>query len=299
MVQWARMKGGRRMYDLTDREVVSYLCQKHGFQFKKGFGQNFLTNEEVLFQISSAAEAKGNGILEIGPGFGTLTAALAHEAEKVVSVEVDNRLFPVLSETLAGFSNIKIVEGDVLKVNLPQLLETEFPGMEVSVAANLPYYITTPILMKLLSEKLPIRNVVVMVQKEVADRMLAAPGSKDYGALTLAVQYYSKPSLVTVVPKSDFVPSPKVDSAVVKLEVLDRPSVEVGDEAFFFKFVKAVFTQRRKTLVNGIKNSGLAGAMSKEEIEEMLFSCDLDKNTRGETLPIEKFAEIVKKLKKI
>ena len=285
------------MYDLTDKEVIYHLAKEHGFQFKKGFGQNFLTDKEVLAAISRAACGAGEeGVLEIGPGFGTLTAALAQRAGKVVSVEVDPRLFPVLHETLAGFSNIKIVEGDILKVDLPALLREEFGGEKVSVAANLPYYITTPILMRLLEEELPLRRIVVMVQKEVADRMMAAPGGKDYGALSLAVQYYAEPRLICRVPAEKFVPVPKVDSAVVELSVPDAPRIEVGDVGRFFRFVKGVFAQRRKTLVNGIKNAGFAGEKSKEEIETILLSCGLDKNVRGETLTLESFAEIFKKL---
>ena len=285
------------MYDLTNKDVIYHLAKEHGFQFKKGFGQNFLTNEEVLFSICRAACPTGEeGVLEIGPGFGTLTAALAQVAKKVVSVEVDNRLFPVLRETLAGFQNIKIIEGDILRVDLPALLSEEFGGEEVSVAANLPYYITTPILMRLLEEKLPVKNIVVMVQKEVAERMTALPGGKEYGALSVAVRYYAEPKIAEWVPKEDFVPVPKVDSAVVALRLLDSPRVEGVDEKRFFRMIKGVFAQRRKTLVNGLKNSGFAGDKSKEEIEEILLSCGLDKNVRGETLSIETFAQIMKKL---
>ena len=287
---------GDFMYDLTNRDVIYHLAQSHGFQFKKGFGQNFLTDPEVLIEICRAADQKEGGILEIGPGFGTLTAALAQSAKKVVAVEVDKRLFPVLHETLAGFQNIQIVEGDILKVDIPTLLSEEFGDMPVSVAANLPYYITTPILMKLLEGKLPIRRIVVMVQKEVAERMMASPGRKDYGALSIAVQYYASPRLVCTVPKEDFVPMPKVDSAVVALDLLDAPRVEVADEKRFFRLIKAVFAQRRKTLVNGLKNSGFAGDKTKEEIEEILALCGLDKNIRGETLSIETFAQIAKNL---
>ena len=285
------------MYDLTNREVIYHLAQSHGFQFKKGFGQNFLTNEEVLFSICRAACPEGGeGVLEIGPGFGTLTAALAQTAKRVVSVEVDERLFPVLKETLAGFQNIRIVAGDILKVDLLSLLKEEFGEEKVSVAANLPYYITTPILMRLLEESLPIRRIVVMVQKEVADRMMASPGKKDYGALSVAVQYYAEPHLICTVPKEDFVPAPKVDSAVVALDILDTPRVRVDDTKRFFRFVKGVFAQRRKTLINGIKNAGFAGDKTKEDLAEIFQLCGLDKNVRGETLPIETFAEILKKL---
>lgn len=278
------------MYDLTSPAVIRHLCDEHGFSFKKSFGQNFLTDKDVLFDIADAADAEG--ILEIGPGFGTLTAALAQKAKKVVSVELDKSLEPVLNETLAGFENITIHFNDIMKTDIAQLIDDELEGMEVSVAANLPYYVTTPILMKLLEGKYRFKNIVVMVQKEVADRIVAKPGKKDYGALTLAVGYYAEASIIDNVPSEKFIPSPKVDSAVVALKILRAPPIE-ADEKDYFRLVKAAFSQRRKTLLNALANSGAYG--SKENIKAVLEQMGYDINVRGETLSMKEFSDLAVK----
>ena len=278
------------MYSLTDRKTIEYLCKKYDFRFKKGLGQNFLTDESVLVNVAEAADIENGGVLEIGPGFGVLTAVLAQRAKKVLAVEIDEKVMPVLAETLAGFENIEIVNKDILKCDVKELIEEHFGDEKISVAANLPYYITTPIIMKLLEDKLPLKNIVVMVQKEVAERMCAAPGGKDYGAVTVAVNYYSEPSLICNVGRHLFVPAPNVDSAVLKLKLRDKPPVEVVSEKTFFSVVKASFSQRRKTLANALKNSGNFGTA--ENIESVLAAAGIDKMIRGERLSIEEFAKI-------
>lgn len=274
--------------DLTSPKVIRDLREKFGFTFKKGLGQNFLTSETVLEKIVDAADVE-DGVIEVGPGFGVLTSSLAQSSKKVVSIEIDERLIEVLDFTLAEYDNIKIVNEDILKLDLKKLIDEEFNGRAVSIAANLPYYITTPIITKLLEEKLPIKNIVVMVQKEVAERMSALPGTKDYGAITVLCRYFTEPSVVTRVPASLFVPPPKVDSAVLKLKVLDKPSVEVSDEKTFFKVVKAAFSQRRKTLLNCL-SSGFS--MSKAELSDLLESVNVVPSRRGETLSLQEFADI-------
>lgn len=275
------------MYELTDTKIIKYLCQKYGFQFAKSMGQNFITDPEVPLTMAQTATENSEGIIEIGPGFGVLTAVLANNAEKVVSIELDKRLQPVLSETLAGYDNVSFIWEDCLKVNLKELIETEFSGMNVSVAANLPYYITTPIIMNLLESGLGFKKIVVMIQKEVAERLCAKPGGKEYGAISIATQYYSKPEIIKNVPASAFIPAPKVDSAVVCMEILDKPSVMPKDEKLFFKLIKAAFSQRRKTLVNALSSSGAFG--SKEDVMQAIETAGFDKNIRGEALSIAEF----------
>ena len=275
------------MYELTDTKIIKYLCQKYGFQFAKSMGQNFITDPEVPLTMAQTATENSEGIIEIGPGFGVLTAVLANNAEKVVSIELDKRLQPVLSETLAGYDNVSFIWEDCLKVNLKELIETEFSGMNVSVAANLPYYITTPIIMNLLESGLGFKKIVVMIQKEVAERLCAKPGGKEYGAISIATQYYSKPEIIKIVPASAFIPAPKVDSAVVCMEILDKPSVMPKDEKLFFKLIKAAFSQRRKTLVNALSSSGAFG--SKEEVLGTIEKAGFDPNVRGEALSIAEF----------
>ena len=281
------------MYDLTSPSVIRHLCDEFGFSFKKGFGQNFLTDADVLLSIAEAAGSEG--VLEIGPGFGTLTAVLGNRAKKVVSIEIDRTLEPVLKTTLAGFDNIKIHFADVMKTDLKELINEEFPGMSLSVAANLPYYVTSPILMKLLEEKLPFENIVVMVQKEVAERIVAKPGTKDYGALTLAVSYYAEAEIITTVPAESFVPAPKVDSAVVSMKLLKEPPID-APEKDYFRLVKASFAQRRKTMLNALSNAGFYG--SKDDIKAVLEGLGYDSNLRGETLSMEEFSEIAKRFAK-
>lgn len=274
--------------DLTSPKTIRVIQEKFGFTFKKGLGQNFLTSRDVLLQIAGAAETRG-GVLEIGPGFGVLTQTLAENAEKVVSIEIDERLLPVLQYTLSDYDNVKIVQGDVMKLDLAELIKREFGGEKISVAANLPYYITTPIIAKLLEEGLPLKNIIVMVQKEVAERLSAKEGGKDYGAVTVMCRYYTEPEIVTKVPASLFVPPPKVDSAVLRLRVLDEPAVKVKDEKAFFKVVRAAFSQRRKTLLNCLCS---AFPTPKAEMSALLEGAGIEPTRRGETLSLEEFARI-------
>ena len=278
------------MYELTDPKIIKYLCAKYGFTFAKSMGQNFITDASVPAAMAQEATSDAQGVIEIGPGFGTLTAPLALAAEKVVSIELDKRLEKVLAETLAGFSNVSFIWEDCLKVNLKELMENEFADMQVSVAANLPYYITTPIIMNLLESRLPFKKIVVMIQKEVAERLCASPGGKDYGAISVATQYFSKPQIIKHVPAGAFIPAPKVDSSVVSMEILAAPSVSPKDEKLFFKVIKAAFSQRRKTLVNALSSSGVFG--SKEEVAAAVEAVGLSPTVRGEALSIEQFCAL-------
>ena len=278
------------MYELTDPKIIKYLCSKYGFTFAKSMGQNFITDVSVPMTLAQEATENAQGVIEIGPGFGTLTAPLALSAEKVISIELDKRLRDVLDETLAGFSNVSFIWEDCLKVNLKELIETEFSGMDVSVAANLPYYITTPIIMNLLESRLPFKKIVVMIQKEVAERLCAEPGGKEYGAISVSAQYFSKPKIIKHVPAASFIPAPKVDSAVVSMEVLETLSVSPKDEKLFFKVIKAAFSQRRKTLINALSGSGAFG--NKEDVARAVEALGLSSTVRGEALSVEKFCEL-------
>lgn len=274
--------------DLTSPRTIRSIQEKFGFTFKKGLGQNFLTSQNVLEEIVDAAEID-SGVIEVGPGFGVLTSELAKNSNKVVTIEIDERLLDVLEYTLADYDNVKIVNADILKLDLHKLIQEEFGDEKVSIAANLPYYITTPIITKLLEEKLPLKNIVVMVQKEVALRMAAKPSSKDYGAITVLCQYYTEPSVVTNVPASLFVPPPKVDSAVLKLKIREKPAVQVQDEKMFFRVVKAAFSQRRKTLLNCLCSNF---SFPKEEMSALLEGIGIMPSRRGETLSLQEFADI-------
>ena len=274
--------------DLTSPRTIRSIQEKFGFTFKKGLGQNFLTSQNVLEEIVDAAEID-SGVIEVGPGFGVLTSELAKNSDKVVTIEIDERLLDVLEYTLADYDNVKIVNADILKLDLHKLIQEEFGDEKVSIAANLPYYITTPIITKLLEEKLPLKNIVVMVQKEVALRMAAKPSSKDYGAITVLCQYYTEPSVVTNVPASLFVPPPKVDSAVLKLKIREKPAVQVQDEKMFFRVVKAAFSQRRKTLLNCLCSNF---SFPKEEMSALLEGIGIMPSRRGETLSLQEFADI-------
>lgn len=281
--------------DLTSPKTIRTIAEQFGFTFKKGLGQNFLTSQTVLEEIADAAEIDGGGVLEIGPGFGVLTQELSKHAKKVVSIEIDERLNDVLDYTLAECENVKIINADVMKTDLPKLIADEFGNERISVAANLPYYITTPIITMLLEQKLAINNIVIMIQKEVAQRLNAQPGTKDYGAITLLCRYYTEPEIITTVPAGLFVPPPKVDSAVLKLRILDEPAVKVKDEAVFFKTVKAAFAQRRKTLLNCLAQ---AFPMAKPELTELMEGIGIAPSRRGETLSIEEFAKLADALTK-
>ena len=276
------------MENLTNISVIKDIFERHGFTFSKALGQNFIVNPSVCPKIAEMGNAKpGWGIIEIGAGVGVLTAELARRADKVVCIEIDSRLLPVLDETLAEFDNIKIVNEDVLKVDLHKLIEQEFAGMPVAVCANLPYYITSPIIMNLLEAHLPIASLTVMVQKEAAARLCAEPGSREVGAVSIAVRYYSDPKILFQVSRGSFLPAPDVDSTVIRLDVRDRPPVEVGSEEQFFKVVRAAFSQRRKTLPNTL-SAGLG--IPKAQAIEMLEKAGIPTNLRAEQLTLDQFA---------
>lgn len=269
------------------KEIVS----KYGFRFSKSLGQNFLVDGNIITKICEGADiTEADGIIEIGPGIGTLTQQLSKYAKKVIAVELDTKLLPILEETLEGIDNVKVINSDILKVDIKKLIEEEFEGLNVKVVANLPYYITTPIIMKLLEEKLDIKSISVMIQKEVAERMIADPGSKDYGALSVAVQYHSDPKIIANVPSSVFIPKPNVDSAVIRLDVYKNPPVEVIDEKLMFKVVKSAFGQRRKTVLNALSGGYLE--LDKDIIRDVLEIAEIDPKKRGEVLSKEDFAHI-------
>lgn len=268
------------------------VLQKYHFVFQKKFGQNFLIDTHVLDKIIRAAEIGSDDcVLEIGPGIGTMTQYLACAAKKVIAVEIDRALIPILEDTLDGFDNVRVINEDVLKVDIAELAEKENGGKPIKVVANLPYYITTPIIMGLFENHVPLKSITVMVQKEVADRMQVGPGTKDYGALSLAVQYYAKPYIVANVPPNCFMPRPKVGSAVIRLERYEEPPVAVKDEKLMFRIIRASFNQRRKTLVNGLKNFPELD-YTKEEIEEAVEKLGRGISVRGEALTLEEFAKL-------
>ena len=269
------------------------VLQKYHFNFQKKFGQNFLIDTTVLDRIISSAEiTKEDCVLEIGPGIGTMTQYLACAAREVVAVEIDKVLIPILEgDTLKAFDNVTVINEDILKVDINKLVEEKNGGRPIKVVANLPYYITTLIIMGLFESHVPIESITIMVQKEVADRMKTGPGSKDYGALSLAVQYYADPQIVANVPPNCFMPRPKVGSAVIRLERYEKPPVEVKDEKLMFRIIRASFNQRRKTLVNGLKNSQEI-PFSKEQIEQALGMCGLSLSVRGEALTLAQFAQL-------
>ena len=268
------------------------VLQKYNFVFQKKFGQNFLIDTHVLDKIVAAAEiTKDDFVLEIGPGIGTMTQYLACAARKVVAVEIDKALIPILEDTLSDYDNARVINNDVLKVDIAKLAEEENDGKPIKVVANLPYYITTPIIMGLFENHVPIKSITVMVQKEVADRMQVGPGTKDYGALSLAVQYYAKPYIVANVPPNCFMPRPKVGSAVIRLERYEEPPVKVKDEKLMFRIIRASFNQRRKTLANGLKNSAELD-YTKEEVEAAIEALGRGTSIRGEALTLEEFAKL-------
>lgn len=284
------------MRSLTSPRQLKDLLARHGFNFSKSLGQNFLVDQNILNKIIEGARInKYDLVLEVGPGAGTLTRALASQAKKVAAVEIDKRLIPILDETLKDFDNVDLIQADILKLDIQGLVDDVFDGQSFKLVANLPYYITTPIIMRFLEEGLPFKSIVVMVQKEVAERMMASKGTKDYGSLTVAVQYYTQPRLITRVPASVFIPPPKVDSIVLALDKRDKPPVEVKDQAAFFALVKAVFSQRRKTLLNTIHASGICD-LEKDKLRLLLEGLGIDPSRRGETLSIEDMAKIANAL---
>ena len=285
------------MKSIVNPSSTKELLKQFDFRMTKRLGQNFLIDKNILDEIIEGAElTKDDYVLEIGPGMGSMTQKLCESAGKVVAIEIDKKLIPVLSVTLAEYDNITVINGDILKLDLKEVLKEHFGDSKAKVIANLPYYITTPIIMKLLEEKLDLQSITIMVQKEVGDRIKAVPGGKVYGALSVAVQYYAKPSQVLFVPPQSFIPQPDVDSIVLKLDILPKPAVEVESESLFFKVVKASFGQRRKTLLNAL-TAGNFG-LSKEQMKEVLISVDVEENRRGETLSLQEFANIANKLHK-
>lgn len=274
------------------------VLQKYGFVFQKRFGQNFLIDTHVLEKIiEQSGVTKEDVVLEIGPGIGTMTQYLAEAAKEVVAVEIDDALIPILSDTLKEWDNVTVIHNDILKTDIKKISDEKNHGKPIKVVANLPYYITTPIIMGLFESKVPVASITVMVQKEVADRMQTGPGSKDYGALSLAVQYYAEPEIVANVPPNCFMPRPKVGSAVIRLTRHENPPVDVKNEKLMFRIIRASFNQRRKTLVNGLKNSQELN-FTKEQIEEAMTNCELALNIRGEALTLEEFAALSNELNK-
>ena len=279
---------------LSNPQETIKVIQENNFTFHKKYGQNFLIDSHVIDKIIAAAEInKYTKVLEIGPGIGTLTQYLAEAAEEVVAVEIDDKLIPILDKTLADYDNVRIIHGDILKQDIASIFGDE----PFKIVANLPYYITTPIIMSLLESKVPAESITVMIQKEVAERMQAAPGSKDYGALSLAVQYYAEPYLAANVPPNCFMPRPNVGSAVIRLKRLAVPSVEVQDDKQMFKLIRGAFNQRRKTLANAVSNfEGLS--YNRQDVEEALAKLGLDSRVRGEALSLEQFAALSDALSK-
>ena len=281
------------MNRLSDIGTIKEILGRHGFTFSKSLGQNFLINPSVCPRMAELSGAeKGVGVIEIGPGIGVLTNELCKLADKVVAVELDKRLLPVLDETLAEYDNIKVINADVMELDLNALIAEEFEGMDVVVCANLPYYITSPIIMKLLEDKLPIKAITVMVQKEAAQRICAEVGSRMSGAVTVSVNYYAKPSMLFSVSAGSFIPAPKVDSAAIRLDILSKPPVQTNEKKFF-AVIKAAFSQRRKVISNSL-SSGLS--LSKEKTLEILKSANVPSNARAEKLSLDDFANIANNL---
>lgn len=287
------------MEKLSNPQVTIETIQKYGFDFQKKYGQNFLIDARVLDKIIAAAEiGPEDCVLEIGPGIGTMTQYLAEQAGKVIAVEIDDKLIPILQETLKDYDNVRIIHQDVMKLDLNELAATENHGKPMKVVANLPYYITTPIIMGLFEQNVPLQNITVMVQKEVADRMQVGPGTKEYGALSLAVQYYAKPYIVANVPPNCFIPRPNVASAVIRLTRYTEPPVAVKNEKLMFQLIRASFNQRRKTLVNGIGNAAQLN-YTKEQMQQALERMGASPTVRGETFTLEDFARLSDTLEEI
>ena len=286
------------MEKLVNPQKTIEIIQKNEFAFQKRFGQNFLVDARVLDKIiQSAGVTKEDCVLEVGPGIGTMTQALSEAARQVVAVEIDDHLIPILQETLKECPNVKVIHGDILKTDVKAIADEYNEGCPLHVIANLPYYITTPIIMGLFESGVPLKSITIMVQKEVADRMKAEPGTKDYGALSLAVQYYAEPYLVANVPPNCFIPRPNVGSAVIRLTRHEQPPVQVADEKLMFRLIRAAFNQRRKTLANSLNNSSEL-FFPKEQIQEAIAALDVSPSVRGEALSLEQFAQLANLLSK-
>ena len=286
------------MEKLVNPQKTIEVIQKNEFAFQKRFGQNFLVDARVLDKIiQSAGVTKEDCVLEVGPGIGTMTQALSEAARQVVAVEIDDHLIPILQETLKECPNVKAIHGDILKTDVKAIADEYNEGCPLHVIANLPYYITTPIIMGLFESGVPLKSITIMVQKEVADRMKAEPGTKDYGALSLAVQYYAEPYLVANVPPNCFIPRPNVGSAVIRLTRHEQPPVQVADEKLMFRLIRAAFNQRRKTLANSLNNSPEL-FFPKEQIQEAIAALDVSPSVRGEALSLEQFAQLANLLSK-
>lgn len=284
--------------ELSSSKVTKSIIQKYGFKFTKSLGQNFLINEHILDEIVDSANiSKDDVVLEIGTGIGTLTRKLCERAGKVVAVEIDSKLIPILKETLADFDNIDIINKDILKIDINEELKNLKIDKKVKVVANLPYYITTPIIMKMLEEKVNVNCMVLMLQKEVAQRINAKESTKDYGSLSIAVQYYCDTQIVCKVPKNSFIPEPNVDSLVIKLTVNEERKVKVDDEELFFKIVRGSFAKRRKTIINSL--AGYEDLLSKDKLEKLLEMSNIDSKRRGETLTIQEFANLTQNYNKV
>lgn len=280
--------------DIATPVRTKEILNQYGFSFKKSLGQNFIIDPNILRNIVSYANlSEESGAIEIGPGIGALTEHLARNCKKVVAFEIDGRLLPVLEDTLSSYSNVKVIHSDILKADVAKVIEEEMQGIkDIMVVANLPYYVTTPILMKLLHDRLPIRGLVVMMQKEVADRITAKPGTKNYGSLSIAVQYYATAEVVMTVPKTVFMPQPNVDSAVIRLTMRNMPPIQVIDEDFLFIVARASFAQRRKTILNNLQSGLPSGKEKKQQIVDALNQCGIEPTRRGETLTIEEFGKL-------
>jgi len=286
------------MERLTSPRTIKYIMEKYGFKFTKGLGQNFIIDDNVLERIMEGSDiSKDDVILEIGPGIGVMTNVLCENAKKVVSIEIDKSLIPVLSETVGHHDNLKIINKDVLKVDLLGLVKEEFGEQKPKLIANLPYYVTTPIIMMFLEERIPVSDLIVMIQREVADRIIAKPSTKAYGALSVVVQYFTEPSIVTRVSRGSFMPMPNVDSSVIRLKVRDNPPVELIDESVFFLTIKDGFGKRRKTLLNALSSGFLK--ISKDQAKIALDLAGIPENTRGEALSIDEFATLANAIYKV
>lgn len=284
------------MAHLASPAATIAVLDKFDFDFKKKFGQNFLIDENIVAGIvEGAGVTKDDFVIEVGPGIGTMTQFLCEAAREVVAVEIDKKLLPVLDDTLSAYDNVEVINEDILKVDINKLVEEKNGGKPAKVVANLPYYITTPIIMGLFESHVPLSSITIMVQKEVADRMQVGPGTKDYGALSLAVQYYAKPKVILNVPASCFMPRPNVDSAVIRLDAYDTPPVPVNDEKLMFKIIRAAFMQRRKTMVNALSNAGIG--ISKDQVRAALNKMELSETIRGEALTLEQFATLANLVK--